>query len=241
VLWLGAGLRAEWTNLPVKPIFLPLVARLTFGLAGAEADRAPIIAGSPLLVPAGGTTGEAVDVEVTAPSGTTDRLRVAPGRDGSIALTRTFSPGIYRARVVGEGSNRSITATVVPDPAESDPTAATGEELLARLGRNTIVCQGQAGLVRAMRSIREGTGLGDGFLLAVLIGLVAEVFLANRKTAGADAAVRDASEVGSTASAADPGEAAGRAPASAPPGDGGEPEPDLAAFLQNLGPGGGGA
>jgi hypothetical protein len=242
VLWLGAGLRAEWTNLPVKPIFLPLIARLVFGLAGAEADRAPIVAGSPLTVPAVATTTGAVEVEVTAPSGATDRVRIAPGPDGTITLPGTFTPGVYQARVLGGPSNHAITATVVPDPSESVPASVTKAEMLARLGQNTIVCQGEAGLARAMRSIREGTGLGDVFLLALLIGLVAEVFLANRGTAGAEAgagaAVRadQASAPNGDASEA-PIAPAGPAAASSSPN---APEPDLAAFLQNLGTGGGG-
>ena len=39
VLLLGTGVHVDWTNLPLKPLFLPLLARLTLHLAGAETER----------------------------------------------------------------------------------------------------------------------------------------------------------------------------------------------------------
>ena len=45
VLLLGTGVHVDWTNLPLKPIFLPLLARLTFHLAGTEAERTMALAG----------------------------------------------------------------------------------------------------------------------------------------------------------------------------------------------------
>ena len=45
VLLLGTGLHVDWTNLPLKPLFLPLLARLTFHLAGAESERTMGLAG----------------------------------------------------------------------------------------------------------------------------------------------------------------------------------------------------
>ena len=39
VLLLGTALHVDWTNLPLKPLFLPLLTRLTFHLAGADAER----------------------------------------------------------------------------------------------------------------------------------------------------------------------------------------------------------
>ena len=41
VLLLGTSLHVDWTNLPLKPLFLPLVARLTFHLAGHERQNEP--------------------------------------------------------------------------------------------------------------------------------------------------------------------------------------------------------
>ena len=53
VLLLGTALHVDWTNLPVKPIFLPLLTRLTFQLAGADTDRTMALAGAPVAIPVG--------------------------------------------------------------------------------------------------------------------------------------------------------------------------------------------
>ena len=53
VLLLGAAVHVDWTNLPLKPLFLPLLARLTFRLAGAEAERTMGLAGAPVTLSLG--------------------------------------------------------------------------------------------------------------------------------------------------------------------------------------------
>ena len=40
MLMLGTSVHVDWSNLPLRPIFLPLVAQLTFDLAGSRADSA---------------------------------------------------------------------------------------------------------------------------------------------------------------------------------------------------------
>ena len=69
------------------------------------------------------------------------------------------------------------------DPAESDPATLTGPELRARFGtRPLLVCESPEQLAETMQRLREGTSLWEWFLAAVLIGLVLEVFLANRRS-----------------------------------------------------------
>ena len=88
VLMLGTGVHVEWTNLPLKPLFLPLFARLTFHLAGVEADRSQVLAGAPLVVPLGGQEGTA-EVEVVRPSGETLRVRPRGTQSPERSATRT--------------------------------------------------------------------------------------------------------------------------------------------------------
>ncbi len=73
VLLLGTGVHVDWTNLPLKPLFLPLLARLTLHLAGAETERTTGLAGAPVRLPLGrgkvhDQAGEP-EVEVVRPSG----------------------------------------------------------------------------------------------------------------------------------------------------------------------------
>ena len=82
MLLLGTALHVDWTNLPVKPIFLPLLTRLTFHLAGAETERTMGLAGAPVAIPLGKGTGagqkQSVEVDVVRPSG--EVLRVPRAR-----------------------------------------------------------------------------------------------------------------------------------------------------------------
>ena len=48
VLLARRRVHVDWTNLPLKPLFLPLLARLTFHLAGAETERTMGLAGAPV-------------------------------------------------------------------------------------------------------------------------------------------------------------------------------------------------
>ena len=47
VLLLGTAVHGDWTNLPVKPIFLPLITRLTFELAGTDTERTMVTGRGP--------------------------------------------------------------------------------------------------------------------------------------------------------------------------------------------------
>ncbi len=50
VLMLGTSAHVGWTNLPLRPIFLPLLARLTFEQAGMEQTFHTVLAGAPLVL-----------------------------------------------------------------------------------------------------------------------------------------------------------------------------------------------
>ena len=67
------------------------------------------------------------------------------------------------------------------DPAESDPATLTRQELQSRFGdRPLVYCENPDDLADTITRLREGTSLWELFLAAVLVGLVVEVFLANR-------------------------------------------------------------
>jgi hypothetical protein len=180
VLMLGTGVHVEWTNLPLKPLFLPLLARLTFHLAGAEPERSQVLAGAPLVVPLGGQANP-VEVEVVRPSGET--LRV-PGRGQNAQAFRyadTHEAGVYLLRLLGGKQPKQFAFAVNPDPDEADPTALTSEDLKARFGPHPLLfCENPEDLAGTVRRLREGESLWEWFLSAVLLGLVLEAFLANR-------------------------------------------------------------
>jgi hypothetical protein len=177
VLLLGTAAHVEWTNLPLGPLFLPLVARLTFHLAGAEAQRSQGPAGAPLTVPL--PAQSAGEVEVVRPSGEVLRLRPEEGA-ATFRYTQTHEPGVYLFRLTGPHGARQWAFAVNGDGAESDPAMLSREDLTRRFGAEPLVyCENTEGLPEVVRRLREGRSLWEFFLAAVLIGLVAEAYLAN--------------------------------------------------------------
>jgi hypothetical protein len=188
VLLLGSGLHVDWTNLPLKPLFLPMLARLTFHLAGAETERTMSLAGAPVALPIGKEKvrgrESSSEVEVVRPSGEVVRLPGAHAASGEFHYADTHEAGVYLVRLMDRQPSRPIAFAVNIDPAESDPATITSPELQARFGsRPLLVCENPESLAETIQRLREGTGLWEWFLAAVLIGLVLEVFLANRGAA----------------------------------------------------------
>jgi len=195
VLFLGTAVHVDWTNLPVKPLFLPLVARLTFQLAGAQSERTLVLAGAAVTIPresarvAGSAqTGE---LEVVRPSGEVVRVRELHAGASTIRYADTHEAGVYLARQADRNPSKPFSFAVNVDPAESDPASLSRAELQARLGKQPMLfCDEPAELVETMARLHQGTSVWEWFLLAVLIGLVFEVFLANRGAAAAAGTAR---------------------------------------------------
>jgi hypothetical protein len=199
VLLLGTGAHVDWTNLPLKPLFLPLLARLTFHLAGAETERTMGLAGAPVTLPLGQGTGRARDrasdakmeIELVRPSGEVVRLRNEGQAARGFRYADTHEAGVYLARWVNRQPPRQVAFAVNIDPAESDPTTLTRAELQARFGKRPVLfCETPGDLAETIQRLREGTSLRDWFLAAVLMALVLEVFLANRGASAAAAQPR---------------------------------------------------
>jgi len=228
VLFLGTAVHVDWTNLPLKPLFLPLVARLTFHLAGAETERTMGLAGAPVAIPLetgpGATSGKAAELEVVRPSGEVVRVRERESDQAgrTVRYADTYEAGVYLVRQLDRNPPKPFAFAVNIDPAESDPATLARAELQSRFGKQPLLfCAEPAELAETMQRLHEGTSLWEWFLAAVLIGLVLEVFVANR---------------GAAAAAAQPSPPA---PISQPPSvqpESGSPPPsdELHGFLQGL-------
>jgi len=183
VLMLGTSAHVGWTNLSLRPLFLPLLARLTFELAGAEQSRHQALAGSPLVLqfedelPPGA-------VEVLPPNGETIR-RSTENKEGQrekeFRYPETHDIGIYLLRLLEAVRPVQIAYSVNVDPDEADPTKIEREELEQRFGTTPLVFAGDPDdLSSTFAWLREGKSLWELFLFCVLIALVFETFLANR-------------------------------------------------------------
>lgn len=188
VLW-ASSLDAYWTDLPLQPVFLPLVHELA-KYVGRYSDARPWFKAGDVLDlsrhgeltgmfqnTASGAGGAATSLVLESPSG--KRARLAPGGPDHLAELR--EQGFYELRGPGTpvGSGRPIAVNV--DLAESDLSHFDPRELVAA--------------VQAPNASPEGTGdpsavLPDEMerrqttwwylLLAALLFMGAETVLSNR-------------------------------------------------------------
>ncbi len=127
VIVLTTTLDDSWTDLGVKPIFLPLVHQLVRYLAHYEPATSWVTVGQVLDMSAR-ATDKSPRIVVT-PTG--ERLTVSAGGQGNAGLLELNEQGIYEIRSTGAASGRPESIAVNLDPAESDLSAARS----ARAGR----------------------------------------------------------------------------------------------------------
>ncbi len=185
VIFIGTGAHVGWTNLPLRPIFLPLVARLTFHLAGVEHQRYDTLAGTPLEL-ALPEEPAPVSIEVLPPGGETFRLRSHSAPDGKGQVFRyenTYEPGVYVLRVLDSSRPLQVPYSVNVDPDEALPEKIDRQQLQQQFGITPLVwADDPEDLSSTFKSLREGQSLWGLFLTAVLVALVFEALVSNRLT-----------------------------------------------------------
>ncbi len=182
VSMLGTSMHVGWTNLPLRPIFLPLIARFTFELAGAEQQRFQALAGAPLVVPFEGQMPPQT-VEVVPPSGSIIRLDVKTDQANpaqEFRYTDTHQIGIYLVRPLGGSGRKQIAFSVNMDPEEANPEKVSRDWLEEQLKPTPVIfAENPDDLSSTFEWLREGTSLWELFLAGVLLCLVFETFISN--------------------------------------------------------------
>lgn len=182
VLMLGTGVHVIWTNLPLRPIFLPLVARLTFELSGIEQTRHSAMAGTPLTLKFE-KASQPIGVEVLTPAGETIRLTTKAMEDNKGQVFRyadTYDIGIYLLHLLDSVRAAPIAYAVNLDPEEIEPAKIQREELQKLFGKTPLIfADNPDDLSSTFAWLREGKSLWGFFLAAVLIALVFETFISN--------------------------------------------------------------
>lgn len=182
VLLLGTSVHVGWSNLPLRPIFLPLVVQLTFHLAGAERARHEVLAGAPLLLPLEDGPAPSA-VEVVTPAGDMFRPKVdlRPGAGRVFRYADTHEIGVYRLRPLGAAAGRPVAYSVNLDPQETDPARIERGALQRHFaGTPLVFADDPDDLSSTFAWLREGKSLWELFLAGVLVALVLETFLCNR-------------------------------------------------------------
>ncbi len=182
VYWLGTSAHVGWTNLPLRPIFLPLLARMIFDMAGAEEQRHQTLAGAPLMLQFS-ETSQSRNVEVQTPAGET--IRLSTEADESIhgqtfRYDDTHDIGVYLLRLLDGVQPTQIAYSVNVDPGEADPAKIDREELTKLLaGAPVLFADDPEDLASTFKLLREGRGLWGFFLTGVLLALIFETLISN--------------------------------------------------------------
>ncbi len=177
VVLLATSIDREWTDLPIRPGFLPLVEQITLYLGRALDDARPrtVRVGEPRVLQVPPRTRGVV---VVPPGGREQRVEV----DGDATTARfldTATPGLHRVFAVDEaGARTPLVAerfTALLDPRESDPTRLDDERASDVLPRGATVRRGG--------DDTPGTPLWPGLLVAATILLLLEGLVLRRSGA----------------------------------------------------------
>jgi hypothetical protein len=183
VAFWGTGVHVQWTNFPLRKIFLPLIGGLTFHLAGIEQTQRQATAGEPINLSFDKATMP-LGAEVIPPSGETLRLKTQaePGRPGQhFRFAETHQIGVYTLRILEGTQSTTMPFSVNYDPQEADPQTVKPAELSKQqAAAMMIIADNPNDLSDAFARLREGKSLWSLFLSGVLLALVFETFLSNR-------------------------------------------------------------
>jgi hypothetical protein len=188
-LMLGASAQVNWSNLPLRTIFLPLISRLTFDLAKVGQTRHDVLAGQPLELPLA-EGAKVTGVEVIPPSGEKLRLKL-DGKEGkndkegekepAFRYADTHEIGVYLVRPLDVENSPATAFSVNFDPDEAEPAKIERPELQELLGGGPLVfAENPDDLSDTFTGLREGKSLWGLFLAAVLVCLVFETLISNR-------------------------------------------------------------
>ena len=180
VLLLGTSTHVDWSNLPLRPIFLPFVAGLAFHLASTEAMQPQLVAGMPIVSPWPVTANR--EIEILRPTGEAIRLGGSGASEESLRYEDTHEVGIYELRSLDPTFQRRTAFAVNLDSDESIQGVTSGDGLRANFGnRPLVLCEDPTDLASTLNKLREGESLLEMFLVVLLIALIAESYVANRR------------------------------------------------------------
>ena len=174
IAW-ASSLDDTWTDLVLKPVYLPLVQQLVKYLARYE---------QPAMWR---TAGQAVDLSVLLKS-RTDRVVLTPAGDRTRLGTADSSvleldqQGVYEVREASNASGRPDRIAVNIEPTESDLAPLDPQELVAAVtGRAAPSPQAQAQAAEMSPSdLERSQSIWWYLLFAGLLLLAGETFLANQ-------------------------------------------------------------
>jgi hypothetical protein len=176
LLWTST-LDLGWNDLPLKPVYLPLVHTMTRYLADYTERPAALTVGQVVPAPRGSALKSATpsSIVVLSPSGVRG---TANAEDGAIELTEQ---GFYDIRAQGAGGGGATVLASDVDLSESDLTAMDPRELVAGLtGRPADDRSPFSGMRPSDDAQAQAQRLWWYLLIAAGLLLAAETLISNR-------------------------------------------------------------
>jgi hypothetical protein len=166
----------SWTDLAVKPVYLPLVHQLVSYVARYE------------QTPAWLTVGQVMDLATTAATIRGDRIVVSPSgqrttqRANAPGLLELTEQGIYEVRAGGTTTGRPMSIAVNIDPTEADLTPLDPAELVAAVTGHATQLAGDVAAPEPLsrEDNEKRQALWWYLLFAGLLLLAAETVISNR-------------------------------------------------------------
>jgi hypothetical protein len=192
VMLLTTTVDREWTDLPIRAGFLPLMREVARALVGAsdEDDAATLLVGEPRLL---SVAGDVQTLEITRPDGSVwIGKREQAGAAQSLAFLGTDQIGLYRVRAAGPDGTFVRQPTqdfaVNLDPRESNSTRLAADKRPDRIAVSSA----------GAKPPKHRVELWHGLAAALILLLLAESILSLRWRRLAT--VEDAPETGSLSS-----------------------------------------
>jgi hypothetical protein len=180
IVWTST-LDDDWTDIGVKPIFLPLVHQLVRYLARYEPSTSWLTVGQVLdLTARAKGRADRSDRIVVTPSG--ERISHAGAGEGNEGLLELNEQGVYEIRPTSAPTGRPETIAVNLDPAESELTPIDPRELVAAVTGHATQMAAQPVPVQEMtrEESERRQSLWWYLLLAGLLILATETVISNR-------------------------------------------------------------
>ncbi|MFG0263520.1 MAG: BatA domain-containing protein [Rhodopirellula sp. JB055] len=184
VIQFAIGCDAEWSTLPLRAVYLPMMQQLVLDLVGRQ-ESMNVIAGQPMLIPNANTAWT-----VTTPDGSNVELESTPyaesKNDSPNASSRVFDDtelaGIYRFRSEApteesnEGSSQTILRVAEIPASESDLRTLESSQIDTFADRlQARLFDSPTDLVEATATDRFGQEIWRPMMFLVLLVLISEL------------------------------------------------------------------
>jgi len=168
----------EWSDFPLKGLFVPLVHRSLSYLTQEQVRQPNLFAGDPVVVK---LSDPRVRASVETPQGVDAAIARPSGSNSSVMFSETLQPGVYTVR---ENASPVSQFTVNVDPDESKTARADAQSVGAmtnRVGIDTgsiTTIDQPASAEQIVLQSRFGIELWKYFLIVALVIAVAEMIIA---------------------------------------------------------------